>query len=214
VTPRPAARGAARPRGFTLLEVMVAMAILAMAMMALSDLVSQSLRNHTRAVRLEVATLLARGKLAALQDEFDRTGFKDFDQDDEGTFEKEGHADVRWTLLVRKPRVELGPESILALLTGAKGDDAGGMAQMLQELMGDKAAAAAASDGGPTSVVSGLTGGAAMTGALQAQLTQVGEQIKKGLREVRLTVSWKDGAQEESFTVVTHLLSFGTGAPP
>jgi general secretion pathway protein I len=188
------------------------MAILAASMMAISDLVSQSLHNHTRAVRLEVATLLARGKLAALQDEFDRTGFKDFDQDDEGTFEKEGHAEVRWKVLVRKPKVELGPEQILAMLMGARGEDAGGMSELLAQLMGQKAAQG--TDGGPTPVPSGLPGGALVAGALQTQLTQVGEQIKKGLREVRLTVSWKDGAKEESFTVVTHLLSFGTGAPP
>jgi general secretion pathway protein I len=203
-------------RGFTLLEVMVAMAILAMSMMALSDLVSQSLKNHTRAVRLEVATLLARGKLAALQDEFDRTGFKDFDQDDAGTFEKEGHPEVHWKVLVVKPKLELGPEHLLALLTGAKGDDAGGMMQMLQGLMGNQASAAQGYDGGPTSATPGLAGagGAVMAGAMQAQLTQVSEQIKKGLREVRLTVAWKDGAQEDSFTIVTHLLCFGTGAPP
>jgi general secretion pathway protein I len=50
--------------------------------------------------------------------------------------------------------------------------------------------------------------------ALQTQLNLVGEQIKKGLRELHLTVSWKDGARDESFTVVTHLLSTATGAPP
>jgi general secretion pathway protein I len=50
-----------------------------------------------------------------------------------------------------------------------------------------------------------------MAPLLQAQLTQIGEQIKKGLREIRLTVSWKEGKREESFRVVTHLVSFGTG---
>ena len=202
-----------RQRGFTLLEVMVAMAILAASMMAISDLVSTSLHNHTRAVRLEVATLLARGKLAQLQSGFERTGFKDFDQDDEGTFEKEGHEEIRWRVEVKKPRVELGPEKLFALLTGAKGDDAAGLQEMLAGIL-QQGQDAGAKDGGPTSVAGGLPGGALIMAALQAQLTQVGEQLKKGLREVRLTVSWKDGAKEESFTVVTHLLSFGTGAPP
>jgi general secretion pathway protein I len=157
-----------------------------------------------------VATLLARGKLASLQDDFDRTGFKDFDQDDEGTFDKEGHPEIRWKVLALKPRVELGPEVILGILTGAKGDDAG-MSEMLSQLMGQKVAGAQGQDGGPTTALAGFPGGAVMAGALQAQLTQVSEQIKKGLREVHLTVSWKDGEKEESFTVVTHLLAFAKG---
>jgi len=189
------------------------MAILAMSMMALSGLVSSALQNHTRAVRLELATLLARGKLAALQDGFDRTGFKDFDQDDEGTFDKEGHEEVHWKVLVTKPKVELGPEKILGILTGAKGDDAGGMSEMLSHLVEQQAAGAQGGQdaGGPQAT---FPGAGLLAGALQVQLNLVGEQIKKGLREVHLTVSWKDGARDESFTVVTHLLEPGTGAPP
>jgi len=39
-----------------------------------------------------------------------------------------------------------------------------------------------------------------------AQLTQLGETVKKGVREVRLTVSWDEGKTERSFTVVTHMV--------
>ena len=35
--------------------------------------------------------------------------------------------------------------------------------------------------------------------------------MKKGLREVRLTVSWQNGARTESMTVVTHILAFARG---
>jgi general secretion pathway protein I len=41
---------------------------------------------------------------------------------------------------------------------------------------------------------------------LQQQLASLGEEIKKGVRELHLTVSWRDGATEESFTVVSHLV--------
>jgi len=51
-------------RGFTLLEVMVALAVLAGAMMALADLTGNALRNFAYARDLSVATVLARGKMA------------------------------------------------------------------------------------------------------------------------------------------------------
>jgi general secretion pathway protein I len=98
------------------------------------------------------------------------------------------------------------------VLTGATGEDAAGMQELLAQLAG-QAAGGAQEDGGPTAAISGFPGGPLLAGALQAQLTQVGEQIKKGLREVRLTVSWKDGATEESFSVVTHQLAFAKGTP-
>jgi general secretion pathway protein I len=178
---------------------MIALAILAASLLAVSELVGAALRNHTRAAHLEVATLLARGKLAALEDEFERTGFRDFDQTDEGTFEAEGHPEVRWKVEVVKPRVELGPDRILAMLTGAGGE--GGMD--LSQLLGLQAQGGEAEEGSPQTI---FPGAAAVAGTLQAQLAAIGEQIKKGVREVRLTVSWPEGAREESFGVVTHMV--------
>ncbi len=203
------ARETRRAGGFTLLEVMVALAILAGSMMAISEIVSASLNNHTRAVRLEVATLLARGKLASLQDGFDKDGFRDFDQTDEGSFEGDGHPEVHWKLEVLKPKVELGPEQILAVLTGAaaEGEDKVDLATLL----GMKAKDATDEKSG---IETAFPQAAAMGPMLQAQLTQIGEQIKKGLREIRLTVSWKEGKRDESFTVVTHMVSFASGVVP
>ena len=63
-------RGAAlrrRVRGFTLLEVMVALALLAAAFMALADLGGNALRNYGYARDLTAATLLARGKMVELE---------------------------------------------------------------------------------------------------------------------------------------------------
>jgi general secretion pathway protein I len=181
VTPRPRTA-----RGFTLLEVMVALAILAMGLMALSDVVGAALRNHVRAAHLDQATLLARGKLAQLEDEFEQKGFRDFDQSDEGTFEDQGHREIRWKVEAVKPEVELGPERILQMLTGGQG------LELLQQQKGG------AQQQDPRLL--------ALTAMIQAQLTQIGEQIKKGVREVRLTVSWPEGTREDSFTVVTHLV--------
>jgi general secretion pathway protein I len=205
-----ARRTSGRAGGFTLLEVMIALAILAGAMMAVSQMTSAALANHGRAARLEVATLLARGKLAGLQDTYEKDGFRDFDQTDEGTFDSDGHPEVRWKLEVLKPQVELGPDQILGLLMGAPGDSSGGMD--LASLLGAKAQEGASDPQSGIETV--FPGAAGMAGVLRLQLTKIGEQIKKGVREIRLTVSWKDGARDESFTVVTHLVAFARGTTP
>jgi general secretion pathway protein I len=190
--------GRTRTRGFTLLEVMVALAILAMGLLAVSDLVSGALRNQARAARLETANLLARAKLAEVEDGFERKGFRDFDQEDEGTFEKEGHPEVRWKVHAVKPQVDLGPERILQLLGG--GSD---LAALLGQQAGTGKGEAGAGGSQPQTLD---PRSAAMTAVLNQQLTLIGEQIKKGVREVRLTVSWPDGKKDGSFTVVTHVV--------
>ncbi|HEX9242017.1 MAG TPA: prepilin-type N-terminal cleavage/methylation domain-containing protein [Anaeromyxobacter sp.] len=175
-----------RARGFTLLEVMVALAVLAGALLLVSEVVGGALRNHVRARQLGVATLLARGKMVALQAQYERKGFRDFDESDEGTFEDEGHREIRWKVDVRRPTLELGPEAVLASLTGGK---------KLEELLPS-----------PKEAPQLAPFQAILTATLQAQLTKISEQLKKCAREVRLTVSWQDGAVPESFDVVTDLV--------
>ncbi len=196
-------------RGFTLLEVMVALAILAAAMLAASELTGSALRNHERAVHLEVATLLARGKLASLQDGFEKDGFRDMDQTEEGTFERDGHPEVRWKLEVIRPKIELGPEQLLAVFMGGTAEDA--QTADLAKLLGGKSTS---KDDASAGIETLFPGAAAMMAPLRTQMTVIGEQMKKGLREIRLTVAWKDGTHDESFTVVTHMIAYAQGVMP
>ena len=198
-----------RERGFTLLEVMVALAVLALALTTTSDVVGGALRNHVRARQLEVATMLARGRLAEAEARFEEEGFRDSDQTETGTFDEEGHPEVTWKLEAIKPQLELGPDAVLKALTGVDGGVAG--------LLGldPSAKPGGGKTGGPSGPTSSLAG-SPMAGAavamIQQQLTALGEQLKTGLREVRLTVGWKDGKATESFTLVTHLVVLTPGA--
>jgi general secretion pathway protein I len=183
----PAGRG-----GFTLLEVMVSLAILAGALLLVSDIVTGALRNHVRARNLEIATLLARAKLAEVEDHYEAEGFKTSDESDDGSFEEEGHPEITWKLAVTAPAVELGPDAVLALLTGSQGG--------LQDLVPPEQAPLLAP----------------FMATLPALATKVGEQLKRGVREVALTVSWPENGLEEHFTVRTHMvvLSPGQVVPP
>jgi general secretion pathway protein I len=165
---------------------MVALAILATSLVAISEVVGGALRNHVRARQLDVATGLARAKMVEVQAQFEQKGFRDFDESEEGSFESDGHPEVRWKLDVRRPSIGLGPDAVLGALAGGK---------TLQELMPTP-------DQAPQ--LAGAQGMIAAT--LQNLLTQVGEQLKKGVREVRLTVSWQGSGTVESFDVTTHLV--------
>lgn len=175
-----------RGAGFTLLEVMVALAILAASLVVVSEVAGGALRNHVRAQQLDVATSLARTKMVEVQAQLERKGFRDFDETEDGTFDAEGHPEVRWKLDVRRPNLGAGAEGVVAALTGG---------MTLQDLLPppDQAPQMAQFQG-------------MILAQLQPMLTQIGEQLKKTVREVRLTVSWPSGAAVESFDVTTHLV--------
>jgi general secretion pathway protein I len=214
MAPRGSAAGDKPPpyKGFTLLEVMVALALLAGALMAMADLSGNALRNHAYARDLSAATLLARGKMVALEQKYEDEGFKDFDQDEDGDFAREGRPDVRWHVALVRPDADLSADQLVTQLAGA-GNDPG---DLIAKLMGggDAATAAAGSGatsrGGPTTA-NPLAG--ALSGMLQSQLTALGETLKKSFREMRLTVSWRDGRTNHDFTVTTHLLVLNPRAP-
>jgi general secretion pathway protein I len=187
-----------RSRGFTLLEVMVALAVLAGSLMAVADLSGNALRNYAYARDLSVATLLARGKMAELEEKYEDVGFTDFDQTEDGNFSDQGQPGMRWKLELRKPTSDLTPEKILgAFLGGGDGDT--GTQEMLGKLLGDPGGGGS-SKGGP----SAGTPGGLLGGVLQGQIKALTEELKKGVRRVSLRVSWKDGKVENGFDVSTY----------
>jgi len=187
--PLPRVAGAREDSGFTLLEVMVSLAILGFALLSVSEIVSGALRSQVLARDLEVATLLARGKMAELTEKYERIGFGLGGDSEDGTFEDEGHPAFKWAAKVVEPEGTLDGKALASIMLG------GGS---VQDLFAPKA------DADGRSVVNPAT--ATMAAMVEQQLAGFAQTIKKGVRELRLTVSWKEGAREESFTVTTHLV--------
>jgi general secretion pathway protein I len=212
-------------RAFTLLEVVVALAILAVSLMAVLDINSQAVFSHVYAKKLTVATLLARSKMIDLEQKLYDEGLNADDDEDAGDFSAEGWPSFKWRSKVIVPKTNgLSPEQLFgALFNMPMGDGADGAAGLLGSLFGgaggaSKAAAAAGLP--PGAVPAGAQGGAAgMLGALgpiagmaQAQFTQMVDQLQRSVREVHLTVTWKEGKLTESIDLVTHVVSFGPGS--
>lgn len=221
-------------RGFTLLEVTVALAILALGLVAIVDINTSATRLHEASQHITLATLLARSKLIDLEDKLNQDGFSDFDKEIDGTFDEEKHPEMRWKAEILKPDLTKSVQQITALIGGAMGGAGGtgglggvaGGNSALTSLLGQSAlvqpgtqipdslsSSSSAAPSNPTSSgLGGLLGGAA-NGLIQSQVQMLVQQIQQGVREVRLTVYWPEGRHEESFTVTTHFVILNPTGP-
>jgi prepilin-type N-terminal cleavage/methylation domain-containing protein len=96
--------------GFTLLEVMIAVAILSMTLVVLLEMVTNNIRATHHARLMTAATFLARGKMVDVEDQILETGFSTSDESAEGTFKEQGYPDFRWDSAIE--RVELPADAM------------------------------------------------------------------------------------------------------
>ncbi|MDY7225445.1 prepilin-type N-terminal cleavage/methylation domain-containing protein [Hyalangium rubrum] len=197
-------------RGFTLLETVIALAILALALMAIFDLNSGAVSNHVYSKHLTVASLLARSKMTDLEQQLYDDGFPADDDEEAGDFSEEGWPNFKWRAKIIAPKTDgVSPDQLIGAIfnlpIGDSGGDLGGLASMF-----GGGGADGASSGGPVPAGGGLGGMAA--GMAQPMFTQMVEQLTQSVREVHLTVTWKQGTLVESMDVVTHVVSLGPGS--
>jgi general secretion pathway protein I len=203
-------------KGFTLLEVMISLAILAVALVALSGLNGGAVQMEAYARRATQATLLLRSKMSDIQDQLEKDGFNDFNDEKHGTFDDEENgagAGYAWTAEILKPDVQMDASQLLSLLgvggtpqNTAAGSSSGSSSSSGNSLT-DSLTAAAGMVGGAQGGIGAMTApGSPMGGVMQAQATTFLETLKKSVREVRVTVSWNDGSQERSISASQHLV--------
>ncbi len=195
---RQGARGAA---GFTLLEVMISMAILAVSLVAILNLHSGAVRMYNHSKFLTVASLLARSKMVDVEEKLFDEDFPDFNDEETGTFEADGYPNFKWKADIVKPDIKVDATQLMSMVGGAMGLKPG-------DIPGSDDSASDPNNGGPTSAQGGLAG---MIGPMVSQL---GPMVNQSIREVRITVSWTDITGPSSMTVVTHVVKVpGQGAP-
>jgi general secretion pathway protein I len=199
-----------RSRGFTLLETVIALAILALALMAIFDLNSGAVANHVYTKHLTVASLLARSKMTDLEQKLYDDGFSNDDDEESGDFSEEGWPNFKWRAKIIAPKTDgVSPEQLIGAIFNlpiGEGGDLAGLAGMF----GGGAGGKEGQSGGPVPAGGGLGGMAA--GMMQPMFTQMVDQLTKSVREVHLTVTWKQGKVVESMDVVTHVVSLGPGS--
>ena len=162
----PAAGRRAGSRGFTLLEVVIALLILSASLMALMQLQTNNIRNAGRARDLTIAVALARGKMVDIEQRLFHDGFPGGVQAVEGDFAAEGQPTIRFKSRVSEVQMDL---SQLAESYGGK----------VAALGGDRAA-----------------GEGDFAGMMQMAAQVVGpfvDSIAASVRVVELEVLWQDG---------------------
>lgn len=165
-------------RGFTLIEVSIAMGILAAGLAVLLHSQTLSLRAVSQARMMTTATMLARARIVELEGELEKDGFGAFAEEEQtGDFSDDDLPKFRWHTKVEK--VEL-PGAI----------DAQSAAGAAQGLAGATGTAAAGAD---------AMGGAAA--AMIGQLDIIRDVLQEAIRKVTVTVLWSEGRVERSLAV-------------
>ncbi len=95
--------------GMTLLEVMVAMAIMAMSLTALLEAQGGSVALSLKATRIDTATMLARSKMEEIETKAEKLGINKIPENDEGEFDKELFPDYKWKYKTSKVFLPLMP---------------------------------------------------------------------------------------------------------
>jgi general secretion pathway protein I len=190
------------PTGFTLLEVMISLAILAVSLVAISGLTGGAVAMEAYSRRATEATLLLRAKMNDLEDQLHKDGFSDFDDDKRGSFDTEGAPGYAWRAEILKPDVQLDSSQLLGLLgmgPNKPGDASKSGGALTQGLAAAASGMMGTYPGSPAGGAGALAGGP-FAGLLQGQAQGFLETLKRSVRELRVTVSWTDGKEERSIS--------------
>jgi len=218
--------------GFTLLEVIVSMAILGLALMAIFDLNAGAVAMHAYTKKLTVASLLARSKMIDIEQDLYDKGFNNDDEEKSGDFSDEGWSSFKWRAKILAPRTQgVSPEQLISAIFNIPLSGDGAKDSPLSLLFGGSSSSSSSgsSSNSPTgtSSVANVIGSALpgagssgsgtsalgpMAGLMQGQFNQMVDQLTKAVREVHLTVSWREGRQLETLDLVTHVVSMGPGS--
>ncbi len=195
-------RSRARRAGFTLLEVVVAIGILAVSLLVLVDSQATAVLMTSETEKILTGTGLAQEKMAEAMLRLEREGFRESDLEEEGDFDDYGadgalgedvefgdtFAGYKWAYTVRKVDLQMG--------------DMSGAAEQLQE--------------------AGFGGAQAQEGAQQPEKRDLGDvgldgsmfsdMLRNYIREVRVVVWWGDeepdlATCEDCVELVTHAIN-------
>jgi len=107
-------------KGFTLIEVLIAMAIFVTAFFSIIDSQNMNVRSSARARRMSQATLLAEQKLSEVMLKYDGKSLSEIPEKEEGQFEKQ-FSSYRWVFSSQDFNYDL---SFLVQMMQGEGEEA------------------------------------------------------------------------------------------
>jgi general secretion pathway protein I len=189
-----------RPAGFTLLEMMIAMAILAGALTWLVVGVSRNISAENHAKLMTTATFLARGKMVEFEDQLYDKGFGEFEKEDTGGFEDKGFARFTYSVVVDKVEMPSSEQMQTAI---------GKAAEAKQTLQGGGDPNAANKPPDPSTPnpmdpnsqnpQNPMTAG---MGAIGSQYGIIKDVLESGIRRVTVKIRWTEGRKPQEVPLV------------
>lgn len=211
-------------RGFTLLEVMVALAILGLALTAILSAQAGLYGANVQARNLTQATSAARCKMNELEVELLSKGYPEADQNEDGPCcagDSPPGMTCKWS--VERVTLPDPPKSDLTADGGVGGGGDGGLGP-LGALAGAAANPGALGDGGLSALTStlatpvgpgGQTGVAGVAGlAMNIVYPQLKPLLEASIRRVTLDVVWNEGPVERKLRLVQFITNPNKGLPP
>jgi general secretion pathway protein I len=200
-------------RGFTLLEVMISLAILAFGLGALMKSATNNIASAERSHMMGVVTNLARGKMLDIEEKLAKDGFTDTDQsEDNKDFADEGWPDIKYSYKIEQ--VELPSfEDLQAMVQQRMRAGSGSAGLASGSGSGSGSGSRIDASGFMDSALGGLlmsAGGdvaSAQGGAfIQTFYPIIHEVLKVSIRKISLTVNYKVlGRDEDPLVVVLYL---------
>ncbi len=184
-------------RGFTLLEVLLALAVLAMCMSVLMGTMATSGQQAIYANKLTRVSQFSRIKMTDLEYKLMKEGFSDDVEKYDGDFSDQGYENITWNATVYP--VEIPPNVKEQLI-----------AQVNAQLFGGQDTKGA---------LKGNAAFSAMLPMLVAQVPEMINQIGKKVRRVKLVIHYAFAGHPQTMTVTQYVVDqdtanfnlFGTG---
>ncbi|MBZ0231112.1 MAG: type II secretion system GspH family protein [Deltaproteobacteria bacterium] len=203
-----------RPRsgGFTLVEVMLALAILGLSLVILVRSVAGNITAAQDSFYMGVATDLARGKMFDIEEHLLQEGFQETEEEEDGDFSDEGWPNIKWKYLIEP--VELPDLETLMNLSQEQGGEGQGTGAE-----GEGEEATSDLDKFQSSALGGMLGMLGMGGAstesggsasqtagfLQMGYPMVQQVLKASVRKISLTIDYDTGVHKETFKVILYV---------
>ncbi len=203
---------------FSLLELLVAMSILAFALVALLGHQGVSIQMSDYSNKMSQAIFLAESKLLDIENDILTYSIDAYDNCQEGNFKSEGLKKFKWKACTFKLEVaegasEMITERFMSIFTGlgAGLGEGGSGASDASKSSSTPTPNSSAGMGGGNPMEQAMGQVAMATGMIPSFLQQLQDQIRK----VKLEITWKDSTQERRFVVERFITSLGSdlGAP-
>lgn len=186
-------------RGFTLLEVLVAVSILGLGLTVILSSQASLLATSNKAEKLSLAVSLLRCRMSETELDLTKTGYPLADESHEGDCCMEGESDNGFSCSWKIERVKLPEASLGEELDGGGAEGMGALDQLTQ-LTAD----GGLGEGADLGTLGGDMGGMAeamgpmLMGMVYPQLKPM---LEASIRKVTVTISWKEGKNDRNLNL-------------